>query len=161
MTNYDGSNPKHIKIAHKSAKAVDDAERGFIIYIMERADGRTYVHNLLTSCHAFDQPFFEDPYKNAYWCGVRNIGLRLLADIMAYCPDYYLQMMREANARTATDDVRRSRSDKDSNGNDSGLKPYVHPAFDTGEQAGGDNRPAAGNALEYDPVERDEAGDES
>jgi hypothetical protein len=160
MTNYDSSNPKHIRIAQKSAKATDDARRGFVSHIMERADGRAYLHDLLVTCHIFAQPFSPEPTVTAFACGELNVGQRILADIMAYCPDTYVTMMREANARSTTDDVRRSRSDADSNGDDRGPEPYIHPAFDAAAETGGNDRAPARDA-EYDPVARDEAGDES
>lgn len=53
----------------------------------------------------------------AFMEGQREVGIRLLSDIMGACPDAYVTMMRERNERNATDDARRSR--KDANGRDS------------------------------------------
>ena len=151
MADYDSSNPKHIAIARKSAKAADEARASFINNIMGMVDGRAYIHDLLVSCHVFTQPFSANALVTAFACGELNIGQRILADIMAYCPDDYIQMMREANARSTADDARRSRSDNDSNGNDRGPEPYIHPAFD-------DATAGAGSVTtDYDPTEdRDE-----
>jgi hypothetical protein len=156
MTNYDSSNPKHIKIAQQSAKAADEARRGFVAHIMERVDGRAYLYDLLVTCHVFAQPFSPDAHVTAFGCGELNVGQRLLADIMAYCPDHYVTMMREANARSTTDDVRRSWSEQDPGRND--RRPvYRHPALDTPGEASGNNSPPAGNAGEgsddYNPVD--------
>jgi hypothetical protein len=65
--------------------------------------------------------------------GQREIGLRLLMDIMGACPDNYVLMMRESNERQSVHDARYSRghsqdgygrdkvpdSDDDSDGGDS------------------------------------------
>ena len=130
MTDYDASNERHIAIIRRSAKALEGAHDGLVNYIMGLVDGRAFVHDLLTYCHVFDQPFSTDPYSTAFGCGQLDVGQVLLRQIVRVCPDSYVQMTREANARDITNDARLSRSDKDSNGRDSGPDPYIHPAFD-------------------------------
>jgi hypothetical protein len=52
----------------------------------------------------------------AFMEGQREVGIRLLTDIMGACPDQYVLMMRERNERNASYDAGRSR--KDTNGRD-------------------------------------------
>ena len=156
MTEYDAANERHIKIARREARAMADARRGFVSHIMGLADGRAYIHDLLRVCDALDkQVFLVDPYENAFWCGVRHVGAMLRADIMDYCPDDFVLMMREANARNTTSDARRERSDQDAGGTDSGpVSEYVHPGFIDGN----DSSPAADagrQAADYNPIDRD------
>ena len=153
MADYDSSNPKHIAIARKSAKAADEARASFINNIMGMVDGRAYIHDLLVSCHVFTQPFSANALVTAFACGELNIGQRILADIMAYCPDDYIQMMREANARSTADDARRSRSDKDADGNNRGPEPYIHPAQDYGADDAAGTTETGNVTTEYDPTE--------
>ena len=154
MTDYDASNKRHIAVASRAAKADDDARRVFINTIMGVASGRAYVHDLLVYCHVFAQPFAADPHDTSFRCGQLDVGQVLLRDIMSFCPDNYVTMMREANVRSSTNAARFERSDKDVNGRDSEPGHYVHPAF---REAGGDDRPADTDAnTDYNPVDQSE-----
>ena len=133
-------------------KAISDAKARFLKHIMSMVDGRTFIHDLLTGCLIFEPTVFSrDALGTAFNCGQHTVGQQLLTDLMACCPDEYVQMMREANARDIADDTRRSRSDADSRQDDPGPK-YVHPAYI-------DASPTEGNGVdsEYSPVERDDA----
>jgi hypothetical protein len=73
---------------------------------------------------------------------------------MRHCPDEYVKMTREANARSTADDARRSRSDKDADGGDI-IPAYIHPEF--GPAPGNGSSPAADTGeADYNPVNRDE-----
>ena len=88
MTEYDSTNERHIAILKKAAKAVEDSRKGFIRHIMGLVDGRAYIHYLLGVCNALDkQTFFVNPYENAFWCGIRHVGVSLRDDILRLCPD--------------------------------------------------------------------------
>jgi hypothetical protein len=51
--------------------------------------------------------------------GQRDVGLRLLTDIMRACPDNYVLMMRESNERQSAHDARYSRGhSQDGDGRD-------------------------------------------
>ena len=151
MTDYNASNERHIAIQRRSAKALEESYQNFVNHIMGMVDGRSYIHTLLTYCHVFDQPFVPDPSITAFGCGQLDVGQVMLRQIMRYCPDEYIRMMREANARTITDTVRRARSDEDSRRDNSGPSPvpYIHPAFDTADR----NNSAAPADTDYDPFD--------
>lgn len=143
MTAYDSTNPKHVAIQRRSSIEAQKSLDTFIAYTMGTVDGRRYLHNLLVRCHVFANPYTGDAGSTAFACGELNIGQQILADIMRICPDEYIQMMREANARDIADDSRRSRSDEDTNRDDPG-PVYVHPAYvDT-------DRPE----VDYNPTDR-------
>jgi hypothetical protein len=151
MTDYNASNERHIAIQRRSAKALEESYQSFINHIMGMVDGRSYIHDLLTYCHIFDQPFVPDPSVTAFGCGQLDVGQVVLRQIMRHCPDQYVQMTREANARSAADDARRSRSDKDADGGDI-IPAYVHPG-----STGNGSPPATDTGeADYNPVERDE-----
>ena len=140
MTDYNASNERHIAIQRRSAKALEESYESFVNHIMGMVDGRSYIHTLLTYCHVFDQPFVPDPSITAFGCGQLDVGQVMLRQIMRYCPDEYIRMMREANARSTADDARRSRSDKDADGGDI-IPAYVHPGF--GPASGNGSPPTA------------------
>jgi hypothetical protein len=152
MTDYNAANERHIAIQRRSAKALEESYQGFINHIASMVDGRSYLHDLLTYCHVFDQPFATDPCATAFGCGQLDVGQVILRQLMRYCPDEYIKMMREANARSAADDARRSRSDKDADGGDI-IPEYFHP----GSNSGNGSPPTADtDEADYNPVERDE-----
>lgn len=99
MEPFNAGDRKAIRAAEKSAKLVAAQNREAVIAIMSTQAGRTWMHGKLLEAHLFTDPFTGDALLEAYNKGERNFGLRLLNDLMAYCPDDYIQMMREANGR--------------------------------------------------------------
>jgi hypothetical protein len=83
----------------KSKVASDDA---VIQSIMGNFAGRSWMREQLEACHIFSSSFTGDSLSTAFREGERNIGLRLLAGIMSACPQAYIEMMGEQNARHST-----------------------------------------------------------
>ena len=90
---------KSIRRKEKAARLADVQRREVIANVMSTSFGRQWIWDLLASCHIFATTFTTDPQQTAFQEGQRNVGLSLLADIMAYCPDQYIQAMRESNER--------------------------------------------------------------
>ena len=104
---YNAANRAHIKAATKAARLADQQRREIISGIMSVASGRAWVLDLLELCHIFSTSFQSNALQMAFAEGERNVGLRLLNDVMSSCPDQYVEMMRERNARDTTADARR------------------------------------------------------
>ena len=98
---YDAGDRKSVRRAEKDAKAVLESDRATITNLMSHSMGRWWMSRQLEACHIFADPFTGQALHEAYLKGERNFGLRLLAQLMAFCPDQYLLMMREANARNS------------------------------------------------------------
>lgn len=99
--------------ADREAKARNDA---VFQGIMAHPGSRAWMHELLTMCHIFAPSFAgEQTHRTAFAEGERNIGLILLAGIMAACPEAYIQMMGEANG--GRPDTPRDKSDPDDDRN--------------------------------------------
>ena len=115
---YDASNRKDIRRAEKEAARAESERVEFLRQALSSIGGRSWFHNLLEACHLFSDPFTGQALTEAYLKGERNIGLRIFADILSNCPDQYLLMMRESNAR----DIARSQHDSSqvAGGDDSG-----------------------------------------
>ena len=146
MTEYDPSNRAHIRIASKEAKLRDTQDAEVLQNIMSYEAGRAWMLTKLEACHIFSTTFAPNPTQTAFNEGARNIGLMLLNDIMKHCPDAYVLMMRERNARDSTSDARRERSDADRGRNN---RRPVDPII-------GDDTNVYGNgsvAAEYEPVD--------
>ena len=121
---YNASNRKDIREAEKAARQAELARITYLQAAMSTQQGRAWFYDLLEFCHLFNDPFTGQALHEAYLKGERNVGLRIFADIVAHCPDSYLQMMREANARrserdTDTDTAAAERSGSEDDGWDS------------------------------------------
>jgi hypothetical protein len=99
---YNAAERKDVRRAEKDAKLAEQQRREVIVGLMSAIPGRRWVLETLESCHIFRTSYNRDPTTMAFMEGQRDIGLRLLNDIMASCPDDYIQMMRESNERRST-----------------------------------------------------------
>ena len=77
--------------ARLAARARDDALAG----MMSIREGRAWVHDLLATSHVFESSFSNNPGLMAFREGERNVGLRVLAQVMRLAPDRYVDMMKE------------------------------------------------------------------
>src|SRR6266702_1556336 len=106
---YDASNRKDVRKAEKAARQQERTRQDIIKGIMSVAGGRSWMLDILESCHVFASSFSIDSSRMAFSEGERNVGLQLLNDIMAACPDQYVVMMRERNERNLA--AERTRAD--------------------------------------------------
>ena len=114
---YDASNRRDVKALERQAKLADQQRKEIVNGIMSVEPGRRWMCDLLETCHIFATSFSDVDLRMAFMEGQREVGLRLLMDIMGACPDEYVTMMRERNGRQSANDARGSR--KDANGRDS------------------------------------------
>ena len=92
----------------KQAKTTASLHEATVRDIMSTPSGRHWLWDHLSACHVFHSSFTGDALTTAYAEGERNMGLRLLSQIMQACPDNYILAQREANEREHTDDRRSS-----------------------------------------------------
>src|SRR5262245_18510863 len=116
---YDASNRRDIREAQKQAKVAEQQRREIITGIMSFEAGRRWMHDILAGCHVFSTSFSDAGLRMAFMEGQREVGLRLLMDIMGACPDQYITMMREQNERSSASDARSERRNQDGDGRDS------------------------------------------
>lgn len=99
MTDFNASNRKDIAAARKAARQVE-ANRGEVVKsMMNTATGREYFWNKLALAHIFSAVPPTDALAMAFAEGERNQGLQLLNDIMQWCPELFIQAMRESHER--------------------------------------------------------------
>ena len=113
---YDPTNRRDVKTAQKQAKVADQQRREIVNGIMSVCPGRRWICDLLETCHIFATSYSDVGLRMAFLEGQREIGIRLLMDIMASCPDQYVTMMRERNERQSANDSRSERRREDANG---------------------------------------------
>ena len=90
---------KSIRAAEKAAKIVDANNQAVVVAIMSTESGRRYIWDKLTLANIFSTTFSTDSMQMAFNEGNRNQGLLLLNDIIEWCPEEFIQAMREANGR--------------------------------------------------------------
>lgn len=137
---YDAGNRKDVREAEKLAKLVEQQRREIVTGIMSVAPGRSWVCDLLEHCHIFHTSYNDLPHRMAFMEGQREVGIRLLSDIMGACPDQYVTMMRERNERQHSYDARRRKPD--ANGRDRQSDPdYESVGDDSADQHDGYGEP--------------------
>jgi hypothetical protein len=91
---------KSVRRKEKDSRIADRQRGEMILSIMSTMPGRAWLWDRLSETNIFHTTHVTgDPLASAFQEGRRSVGLSLLADIMAYCPDQYIQAMREANER--------------------------------------------------------------
>lgn len=99
MTQFNAADRKSIRAAEKAAKIVDANNQTVVVAIMSTEAGRRYIWDKLTLANLFSTTFSTDTMQMAFNEGNRNQGLLLLNDIIEWCPEEFIQAMREANGR--------------------------------------------------------------
>lgn len=126
---YDASNRKDVRRAEKESRQADRLRGDVIRAIASTTPGRAYLWGELERCHVFATSFNLDPGLMAFTEGERNAGLRLLADIMQWCPDSFLLIMQEENGRRTSREFTRSQN---TDGRDQGSDSADDDLFDDG-----------------------------
>lgn len=106
------SDRKEIRRLEKAAKLAELQRREVITQVMVSLPGRAWMWDVLSACSIFSTTHVPaDALASSFQEGRRSVGLSLLADIMAHCPDQFIQAMREQNERRILDDNATARSD--------------------------------------------------
>ncbi len=98
------SERKDIRRYEKAAKLRETNRINFIVAAMSTPAGRVWFHDFLSACHIFADPFTGDALVEAYSKGERNVGLKVYNDIVTHCPNYFIDMMKEANIAEQVND---------------------------------------------------------
>jgi hypothetical protein len=146
----DATNPKHVDILKRQSVQWERERKDFLMHSMGIRSGRAYFCNILEQAHIFTTTYADSANRTAFNEGNRNLGLMILSDIMKYCPEHYVAMMRERNERDVITDNRLSRSDADS-GRDAGGQVAVN-----GNLVDYDEQPDRAVHTEYEPRVEDE-----
>lgn len=80
-----------IRSAEVKKKIQEDNEHNDLKYILDSEQGRRFIWKQLERCGVFKSSFTGSS-ETYFLEGQRNIGLKLLADVMACDPQAYLKM---------------------------------------------------------------------
>ena len=93
---------KEIRRKEKAARQAERDAGEVIILLMSSAQGRKWAWETLSTAHVFATSFSPDALQMAFAEGERNSGLRLLDTILTWCPEQFIEMMREQNVRSTS-----------------------------------------------------------
>ena len=87
-------------------KIVDE----MMIALLDMPQGRMLVWDLLESTKVFHSSFSSRALEMAFNEGQRNVGLRLMADIMRLAPEQWAKMSRENGEQNERSSIRLQRA---------------------------------------------------
>lgn len=85
----------------KRRRLQDERHDADLIWLMCHREGRRFMWRLLQSCRLYETGL-AGTSAAFYREGERNVGLRVLADIVRLCPDLHARMAIEFAARSST-----------------------------------------------------------
>lgn len=103
---YDASDRKSIRRAEKAASIADRTRGEVLVQIMSTTAGREWVWHRLAQGNVFQSTYNDQPQRMAFEEGKRSAGLSLLDDIMQWCPEQFIEAMREANGRRTESELK-------------------------------------------------------
>lgn len=89
------SNERQIREVQDRAKKDAEVTASIIRAFMTNSEGRRWIWLQLSFCRVFSTDSGVDFGTMAFEKGLRNYGLKLLADVTRYAPDQYITMTRE------------------------------------------------------------------
>lgn len=147
MNDYNAADLRQIRAAKKRAQQREAERRLVVLSLMGGPAGRTYVYERLQRCHIFETSFSDSAQRMAFAEGERNVGLQDLIDVQQFCPDQYVQMLREANDRKIADGRSSSGPSTDSGPDDDGReRDPADPGWDVGGRVESDYDPDPASA---------------
>lgn len=94
---FDASDPEQVKQKKVDAGRRKQLDENVVKLIMGSVEGRSWMFRKLEACHIFGSSFDpNNPHITSFNEGERNVGARLLADIVSASSDLYIQMMKES-----------------------------------------------------------------
>lgn len=93
------ANPEDIKAQEKRLKRQREQELSDMERLVSTVEGRRFLWRLLGFCRVNESSFDMSGSKMYFNEGIRNVGLKLLADLHGANPDAYVIMMKEAKGR--------------------------------------------------------------
>lgn len=97
---YNASDPEQVNLRRRKAGRVAKEKVDFIATIMADKAGRAWIYGLLEAAHCFRTSYVHrDAYATTFQEGERNLGLRVLNEVMRAAPAQYVTMLDEATKK--------------------------------------------------------------
>lgn len=96
MTDYNAGDRNQVKRARKGAKQKEQQRLRGLKGLLDSADGRVWLWDLLGQCGVFRLSFSGvSTHQTSFNEGQRNVGLRVQADLVAHFPAEFVGLMNE------------------------------------------------------------------
>ncbi len=92
---FDAGNPRHVGRARDNEKREEKLRGAVVAGLMDMPEGRKWLWSLLANCGLYETPYSDVALRMAYNAGRGDVGRRLLADIVQFAPEMYVQMIKE------------------------------------------------------------------
>ncbi len=93
---FDASDEAQVSNRKRAAGRRKANERAFLKKLLDDPAGRNWMWGLLEFTNAFDIGYVQgDPYATHLQLGMRNVGLKLIAEIGEVAPDALGRMLKE------------------------------------------------------------------
>lgn len=98
------ANPQAVRDAERMEQAKASQFDGDLRWVMSDPRGRRFIHQLMESCHVFDETVFNGHGGvMSLNEGQRTVGTNLYRRTRRVCPELYLLMDKEALTAAASD----------------------------------------------------------
>ena len=88
--------PEQVKKAENRTLSVEQRQQMDLQLILESVEGRRFVWRYLKFCGIFERSYVSTSHSETCFNeGMRNVGLKLLAEVNETDPESYLEMMKE------------------------------------------------------------------
>lgn len=91
---FDAGDPVQVKKREASAKELERRRIAGLKAMVENADCRLWLWDLLGNCGIYRSSFTGNS-ETFFKEGQRNVGLKVQAELVRYFPESYVTMMRE------------------------------------------------------------------
>lgn len=113
------NDPKEVKEAAKKERRSRDQELRDIHYLLQTSTGRRWMWRLLEFCGEFQLSYTRgDTHETSFREGMRNVGNKVLADIMDANGNIYGQMREENTEEVEENGTSQSGRDEDGTSKD-------------------------------------------
>jgi hypothetical protein len=97
---FDASDEAQVNRRKRDAGRRKKEAGDVLVNLLAKPAGRAWLWGLMAATHMFETSFVQnDPTASAFREGERNIGLRILGEVMRIAPDSFVLMMKENGGR--------------------------------------------------------------
>ncbi len=94
---YNAGDERQVNLRRRQAGRKEKQKGDFLARVLSEKEGRAWLWSLLEFTGPMRSSFAGDPYQTAFNEGQRNVGLKIMSDIMKAAPEQYAVMAEEAN----------------------------------------------------------------
>ena len=97
---YNASDPEAVNAARKKSARYKYKRLEVIKALLSQRETRQWLYEIMEWCHVFHTTFVQNqPDSSAFREGERNIGLRLLSDLIEADAEGYIKMLNEGKGQ--------------------------------------------------------------